>query len=213
MLEPRKIKRILVLNLADKSSRDFVESLSGEEYASFHDIIDWYNPAHLPRVEEYLLDKHYPSLSKFPSCWVFLPREHTFAEEDQVALISGFTTYQEIINEGDWAKVEAIIEAVQMSESYKVQYIKSQILLNSAIPAQLLNYFMTCTTVSELKAMHYRLLESGMFVKDEALISNVLEETKVDLGEVITLNSPREMVPLPQGFGENKLKMLVLDNG
>ena len=44
-------------------------------------------------------------MSKFPSCWVFLPREHTFAEEDQVALISGFTTYQEIINEGDWAKV------------------------------------------------------------------------------------------------------------
>ena len=100
-----------------------------------------------------------------------------------------------------------------MSESYKVQYIKSQILLNSAIPAHLLNYFMTCTTVNELKAMHYRLLESGMFVKDEALISNVLEETKVDLGEVITLNSPREMVALPQGFGENKLKMLVLDNG
>ena len=41
MLEPRKIKRILVLNLADKASREFVESLSGEEYASFHDIIDW----------------------------------------------------------------------------------------------------------------------------------------------------------------------------
>jgi hypothetical protein len=102
MLEPRKIKRILVLNLADKASRDFVEKLSGEEYASFDDIIDWYNPAHLPRVEEYLLDKHYPSLSKFPSCWVFLPREHTFAEEDQVALISGFTTYQEIVNDGDW---------------------------------------------------------------------------------------------------------------
>lgn len=213
MLEERKKKNILIVNMSDVRSREFLASLKAEDFLDYSLIIDWYNPDHLPLVEKYLLDLHYPSISSFPSVWVFLPREHTFAEEDQVAIISGFTTHKEVIDEGDWAKVDAIIEAVQMSESYKVQYIKNQILLNSAIPANLLNYFMVCNTVNELKTMHYRLVESGMFVKNEELISNVLEETKVDLGEVISLSTPRDMVALPQGFGENKLKMLVLDNG
>jgi len=208
MIEERKKKNILVVNMQDSRSREFLSSLKPEEWLDYHEIISWYDPAHLARVEHYLLNLHYPSLSDFPSVWVVLPREYTFADEDQVARISGFTTHKEVIDEGNWAMVDAIIESVQMSEEYKFNYVREQFLMNAAISLEAKKVILTCKTMQEMKIMHVLMVEEGVLAKDSVMIETIKEHTGEDLGGVITFNEPKELVSLPAGFKRKDYKSL-----
>jgi hypothetical protein len=208
MIEERKKKNILVVNMQDSRSREFLSSLKPEEWLDYHEIISWYDPAHLPRVEHYLLNLHYPSLSDFPSVWVVLPREYTFADEDQVARISGFTTHKEVIDEGNWAMVDAIIESCMMSEEYKFSYVREQFLMNAAISLEAKKVILTCKTMQEMKIMHVLMVEEGVLAKDSVMIETIKEHTGEDLGGVITFNEPKELVSLPAGFKRKDYKTL-----
>lgn len=208
MIEERKKKNILVVNTLDSRSRDFLSSLSPEDWQDYEEIIDWYKPSALARVEHYLLNLHYPSLSDFPSVWVVLPREYTFADEDQVARISGFTTHKEVIDEGNWAMVDAIIESVQMSEEYKFNYVREQFLMNAAISLEAKKVILTCKTMQEMKIMHVLMVEEGVLAKDSVMIETIKEHTGEDLGGVITFNEPKELVSLPAGFKRKDYKSL-----
>ncbi len=208
MIEERKKKNILVVNMQDSRSREFLSSLKPEEWLDYHEIISWYDPAHLPRVEHYLLNLHYPSLSDFPSVWVVLPREYTFADEDQVARISGFTTHKEVIDEGNWAMCDAIIEACMMGEDYKFNYVREQFLMNAAISLEAKKVILTCKTMQEMKIMHVLMIEEGVLAKDSVMIETIKEHTGEDLGGVITFNEPKELVALPAGFKRKDYKSL-----
>lgn len=208
MLEERKKKNILVVNMQDARSREFLSSLKPEEWLDYHEIISWYDPAHLPRVEHYLLNLHYPSLSDFPSVWVVLPREYTFADEDQVARISGFTTHKEVIDEGNWAMVDALIEATMMSEDYKFAYVREQFLMNAAISLEAKKVILTCKTMQEMKIMHVLMVEEGVLPKDSVMIETIKEHTGEDLGGIITFNEPKELVSLPAGFKRKDYKSI-----
>lgn len=208
MIEERKKKNILVVNMQDSRSREFLSSLKPEEWLDYHEIISWYDPAHLARVEHYLLNLHYPSLSDFPSVWVVLPREYTFADEDQVARISGFTTHKEVIDEGSWALVDAIIEACMMSEEHKFNYVREQFLMNAAISLEAKKVILTCKTMQEMKIMHVLMIEEGVLAKDSVMIENIKEHTGEDLGGVITFNEPKELVALPAGFKRKDYKSI-----
>lgn len=208
MINERKKKNILVVNTLDSRSREFLASLSPEDWLDYSEVVDWYSPAHLPRVEHYLLNLHYPSLSDFPSVWVSLPREYTFADEDQVARISGFTTHKEVIDEGNWAMVDAIVEATMMSEEYKFNYVREQFLMNAAISLEAKKVILTCKTMQEMKIMHVLMVEEGVLAKDSVMIETIKEHTGEDLGGVITFNEPKELVSLPAGFKRKDYKTL-----
>ena len=161
MIEERKIKRILVVNMNDVKSREFLASLRPEDYLDYQEIVDWYNPAHYERVVYYLHDLHYPSLSTFPSVWITLPREYTFAKEDQVALISGFSTHQQVIDETSWAMCDAIIEATCMSESYKLERLLTGIALKEGISIEALTLLSNAKTVEMFRIFYYQLVRQG----------------------------------------------------
>lgn len=208
MIEERKKKNILVVNMQDSRSREFLSSLKPEEWLDYHEIISWYDPAHLSRVEHYLLNLHYPSLSDFPSVWVVLPREYTFADEDQVARISGFTTHKEVIDEGNWAMVDALIEACMMGEDHKFNYVREQFLMNAAISLEAKKVILTCKTMQEMKIMHVLMVEEGVLPKDSVMIETIKEHTGEDLGGIITFNEPKELVSLPAGFKRKDYKSI-----
>lgn len=206
------MRRLLLVNMLDQSSRDFLASLEPNQFSDYDLIIDWYNPEHLPLVEKYLLDRHYPSPSTFPTVWVELPMEYTFAKYDQVARIHGFTKHQEVLDEAAWAMVESIIEAVQMSEEYKMNYILDCMMMSNSIKPEALLYFQGCKDVEQMKRMHNFLVQNKMLIKDEYLIKDVLEETGVNLGEVIILQEPEERVALPANFGKDRLPALKVNS-
>lgn len=206
------MRRLLLLNMNDQASRDFIGSLEPNEFNDYSLIIDWYNPEHLPLVEKYLLDRHYPSPSTFPTVWVELPMEYTYTNFDQVARISGFTKHKEVIDEAAWAMVEAIIEAVQMSEEYKMNYIMDCMMMSNSIKPEALLYFQGCKDVEQMKRMHNFLIQNKMLVKDEYLIKDILDETGENFGEVIILQEPEERVALPANFGKSRLPTLKVNN-
>lgn len=208
---------ILLIHTGGKASRDFIESLSGEEYASFDSIIDWYNPNDYEKMYSYLEDNHFPSPTDFPTAIVFLPATHTYAKDkqDQIARLApkeGQTlTYKMIVQDGLWAMIECIIEDRMMSESYKVMRIKEKLMMNSKIAPGVLQHFMNCNTVNQLKLMHQRLSQEEMLLKvDYMMVEELKSEGIVDLGVKIDLFSPPELVPVPDWYKKKKEQPLQL---
>ncbi len=204
MIEERKMRRILLLNMGDAKSREFLASLTADELTEYDQIISWYAPHDLPEVEHYLLDKHYPSPSCFPSVWVELPREYTYGPEDQVARISGFTCHKEVVDYATTAMLDAIVENVQMSENFKMNYILESIMSLEGVTTEVISRFNVCRSVHQMKLMHQKLVAEGIFIKDQSLIENIKQETGVDFGEIIKLKAIEQPAPLPANFNRNR---------
>lgn len=213
MIDQRKKRRILVVNMQDTVSREFISSLTADEWLDYDLFIDWYNPEHLPLVQEYLLDRHYPSPSVFPTIWAELPREFTYGDNDQVVRISpkdgNIMTHRDVINCHDSAMVDAITENVMMSESYKINYILESIMLMEGVTSEVIARFSICKSVDQIKIMHQKMVSEGIFIKDESLIAEVKQETGVNLGETVVLTIPEKPAPLPANFHKRKISMLV----
>lgn len=208
MIEQRKKRRILVVNMQDTASREFVSSLTADQWLEYDLFIDWYNPEHLSLVEEYLLDRHYPSPSVFPTIWAELPREFTYGDYDQVVRISpkeGLTmTHKDVLDGHDSAMVDAITENVMMSESYKMNYILESIMSLEGVTTEVISRFNVCKSVHQMKLMHQKLVAEGIFIKDQSLIENIKQEIGVDFGEIIKLKAIEQPAPLPANFNRNR---------
>lgn len=194
-----RFEAVLLVNLEDQASRDFIGSLTGEQIASFKDIVNVYHPEHLERLYYYLEDLHLPwAVRDFPAVWVFIPKTHTYTDTDQVALLSGFKTYKEIVDESDWQMVQCIIEDRLMSESYKRAYILEQLMQSSVVPANLLAGFIACRTLKEIKLLYQRYALDGLLVgQDQEFILKVKNKTGEDLSEKLILTSPPQYAALP----------------
>lgn len=213
---------ILLVNLGDTASRDFIDSLTKEEYASFSEIVDVANPQHLSRLDYLINELSLPFVfSAYPSAWVLLNREYTFAKGDKIARIDNIvnncdawnievdrinderilagksTYYQWVRNRAIEEMIGAIVEDRMMSHEYKIRYIRHQIVLCSEIPVQLAALLIACQRIEDINVLYYRFMEEGLLQKQKQLEIVVKEETKLSLGENVRLTIPAPKLPLP----------------
>lgn len=189
-------KTILVVNTGDQKSRDFLASLSPEEWGKVTQVLDYYK--NQEELQRYIDDVGYPrTFSDFPAAWVVIPKSHTYTDKDQIAVLQGFTSFRQIVDESQWQMIECIIEEFQQTLAYKRQYIKTQILMSEAIPATTKAQLMACETTEHIHILFQCLLQEGVIKEDVALVETVRKHVDVDLGQTINLVPARKAVPLP----------------
>lgn len=180
--------KILLVNMQDATCRAFMETIPTDAYTDLT-IINWYDKSDYDKVQWYLHDCHFPSPSKFPSMLYGLPRSKTFGDKDQVALISGMTSYEQAENEAMSEVVLRIVENICMSESYKLSFIRKQILIDETISLAFKTAMLTCKTVEELEILYALFVKENVLVRSTSLEQAVFQETEVDLG--FTLRIPQ----------------------
>ena len=217
---------ILLVNMGDEASRRMVGSMSGEEIASFQEIVDVANPHHLERLDYLINEESLPFVfSAYPAAWVCLGPEFTYvkdnntrirrvdnivgncdaynAEVDRIndsrVLAGKSTYYQWVRNRALEEMIGVITEDRMMSNSYKRRYMLERILLCPSIPAHLLGQFIACRSPEEIQLLYGRLLKDKLLVKDMQLVTEVKEEVEIDLGESIKLEIPPPRLPIPAG--------------
>ncbi len=175
-LQSYNFPTVLLVNLEDKSSRDFLASMTSEEWSKVSDLVD---VSKVGRIQKYLDEYAYPMpFSSYPAAWVLIPKSHTFKKYDDIVCLSGFTSFKQIVDESQWQFVECLIEEYQMSPEHKRQYVMEKLLLDESIPAQVLGQLASCKTVKELTLLFYRLMKD---YSNQEIIEDVKEVTKINL--------------------------------
>jgi hypothetical protein len=174
---------VLLVNLADKKSRDFLASMSSDEWSKVTDIVDVSKKG---RIQKYLDDVGYPMpFSNYPAAWVLIPKSHTFKKHDDIVCLSNFTNFKQVIDESQWQFVECLIEEFQMSKEYKRQYVKSQILQSQVLPLEVRIQLASLETVELIQIAYAEYLRAG--TADAAMEENIKEHVSVPLGQTISL--------------------------
>lgn len=117
--------------------------------------------------------------------------------EEILEVNAGKWTYEAVQSAAMDSMVEAIIENVMMSESYKLDYLKMKFALDATISAEAAAILNTCTTIRLMQVWVYRLSQEGKLRISQKVIDEVKEHTQVALDETVTLSIPPEPVALP----------------
>ena len=179
---------ILVVNTGDLSSRNFLTTIPSHAYNPQEMvIIDYYrnDPSDIQALDD--LRSIGINFSSFPSA-VLRTAPSPETGKCELAIVSGFTTYEEMENSRWTAFCQFLVQDVH-PESDKVRIFQDSMAMDDRIPAAAMPGILACRTIVQLNGMYRKLVKEGILNLESQKVTEDIGE-----GVIIKLSKPELVV-------------------